>query len=113
MLRGITVTLWERTATGEQDDFHREIYTETPVRVKNVLVAPATQTGEEILESTDLESRRADYTLGIPKGDTHSWEGCRVDFFGESFRVIGKPTKGIEAMIPLSWNKKVRVERIE
>jgi len=36
-----------------------------------------------------------------------------VDFFGERFRVIGKPTKGLEHLIPLRWNMKVRVERIE
>jgi hypothetical protein len=36
-----------------------------------------------------------------------------VDFFGERFRIVGKPTKGIEALIPLSWNMKVRVQRIE
>ena len=82
--------------------------------MKNVLVTPAGETGSELLDATDLVSREADYTLAVPQGDTHAWEtGCRVDFFGESFRIIGKPTKGIEALIPLSWNMKVRVQRIE
>ena len=111
-MKGITVVLYERTQTGT-DAFNRPAWEEVPVQVENVLVTPATETGEEHLDSTDLVSRSADYTLGIPKGDTHSWEGCRVDFFGERFRVIGKPTKGIDALIPLSWNMKVRVERIE
>ncbi len=113
MIRGITVTLYERTEAGT-DAFNKTQYTETPVRVKNVLITPAGETGEEILDSTDLATREADYTLAIPKKDRHRWEtGCRVDFFGDSFRIIGKPTKGIEAMIPLSWNMKVRVQRIE
>ena len=107
MLRGITVTLWERTENGV-DAFNKPRYDETVVQVKNVLVTPAGETGSELL------SREADYTLAIPKGDAHRWEtGCRVEFFGDSFRIIGKPTKGIEALIPLSWNMKVRVQRIE
>jgi hypothetical protein len=36
-----------------------------------------------------------------------------VEFFGEKFRTIGAPTQGIEDMIPLSWNKKVKVVRYE
>lgn len=113
MLRGITVTLWERTENGV-DAFNKTRYDETAVQVKNVLVTPAGETGSELLDATDLVSREADYTLAIPKGDAHRWEtGCRVEFFGDSFRIIGKPTKGIEALIPLSWNMKVRVQRIE
>ena len=113
MLRGITVTLWERTENGV-DAFNKPLDDETAVQVKNVLVTPAGETGSELLDATDLVSREADYTLAIPKGDAHRWEtGCRVEFFGDSFRIIGKPTKGIEALIPLSWNMKVRVQRIE
>ena len=111
-MRGITVVLYERVQTGT-DEFNRPVYAETQVPVENVLVTPARETGEEHLDTTDLVSREAEYTLAIPKGDTHEWEGSRVSFFGETFRVIGKPTQGIEALIPLKWNKKVRVERIE
>lgn len=111
-MKGITVTLFERIPSGK-DDFNGTKWRELPVEVKNVLVAPATETGEEITDTTDLVSRRALYTLALPKGDSHSWEGCRVRFWNEDFRVIGKPTQGIEEMIPLKWNRKVRVERIE
>ena len=83
---------------------------ETPVEVENVLVAPLSD--DEILETLNLTGRRARYQLGLPKGDTHSWENNRVAFFGETFRVIGHPTEGIEHLIPLSWNKKVKVESI-
>jgi hypothetical protein len=96
------------------DAFNKPRYDETAVQVKNVLVTPAGETGSELLDATDLVSREADYTLAIPKEDAHRWEtGCRVEFFGDSFRIIGKPTKGIEALIPLSWNMKVRVQKIE
>lgn len=111
-MRGIKITLYEREQTGT-DPFNRPEYIETPVEVENVLVAPVTPGGEEVLDTLDLTGRKAVYTLAIPKGDTHRWEGCKVEFFGETWQVIGKPTQGIEALIPLSWNKKVRVEQIE
>lgn len=34
-------------------------------------------------------------------------------FFGQTFRTCGGAVQGIEAMIPLRWNKKVQVERYE
>ena len=108
--RGITVTLYEVTQTGT-DDFGEPVYTETPTDVENVLVSPSTS--QEILDTVNLYGRKAVYTLGIPKGDSHDWENRRVDFFGERWRVFGVPTKGIEELIPLDWNAKVTVERYE
>ena len=109
MIRGITVTLYERTQTGT-DALNYPVYTETPVDVQNVLVAPVD--AQEVLDTLNLTGKRAVYQLGIPKGDTHNWEDCRVDFFGQSFRVIGPVIEGIEELIPLSWNRKVQVESI-
>lgn len=109
-IKGITVTLYEQTQTGT-DAFNDPIYTETAINVDNVLVYPSTQT--EILETVNLYGRKAVYTLGIPKGDTHDWENRRIDFFGQSWRSFGIPSQGIEEMIPLDWNMKVTVERYE
>ena len=110
-MRGIAVTLYDRTKIGT-DELNQPIYTETPVVVDNVLVAPLNDT--EVLETYNLTGRRAEYQLGIPKGDTHEWTaGKKVRFFDEDWRIIGMPTLGIEVMIPLSWNAKVKVERYE
>ena len=109
-IRGITVTLYERTQTGK-DAFGKDVYEETPVEVTNVLVAPTT--ADDIIDSQDLEGRKAVYTLAIPKGDTHTWENRRIDFFGKSWKSFGVPLQGIEANIPLDWNMKVTVERYE
>ena len=110
-IRGIAVTLYDLTQTGT-DPLNKPIYTETPVQIDNVLVAPVSST--EQLETYTLTGRRAVYQLGIPKGDTHDWKaGKKVSFFGADWRVIGIPTEGIEEMIPLDWNKKVQVERYE
>ena len=110
-IRGITVTLYDRTETG-RDAFNAPIYTEAAVPVDNVLVAPMSST--EVLETLELTGSRAVYQLGIPKGDTHDWSaGKKVSFFGEDWRIIALPTEGIEDLIPLQWNKKVQVERYE
>lgn len=110
MIKGITVTLYTVTQTGV-DAFNRPVYAETAVPVENVLVAPLSD--EEVLETLNLTGKKAKYQLGIPKGDAHDWENRKVRFFGEDFRVIGHPTEGIESMIPLGWNKKVKVESCE
>ena len=112
-MRGITVTLLKRNQIGT-DSFNAPIYgAPTEIPVENVLVAPRESGGTEVLSELDLTGRKATYTLGIPKGDANEWEGNQVRFFGETWRVIGMPTEGIESLIPLSWNKKVQVERIE
>lgn len=111
LIQGIPVVLYERTYT-EDDSFGNPIYTETAVTVDNVLVAPVSE--QEVIDTLSLTGRKVIYKLGIPKGDTHDWTaGTRVSFFGKSFRTIGDATQGIEALIPLSWHKIVRVERIE
>ena len=109
-MKGITVTLYKKEKTGE-DAFGTPVYEETPVDVKNVLVAP--EETLEILSNQDLRGARADYVLGIPKGDTHDWRDKRVEFFGQKFQTVGIPTKGIDSLVPTGWNMKVKVKRIE
>jgi len=110
MIKGITIILYEKTKTGV-NRIGEDVYTETPVEVGNVLVAPSegTQTQGTPL-ALDLTGRKAIYTLAIPKGDTHNWINSTVEFFGRKFRTVGEPTEGIDLLIPLSWNKKVKVE---
>ena len=110
-IRGITITLYDVTQTGT-DPLNKPIYTETPVAVDNVLVAPVNST--EQLETFNLTGRKALYQMAIPKGDSHEWTaGKKVRFFDANWRIIGIPTEGIDELIPLDWNKKVQVERYE
>lgn len=110
-MKGITITLWDRTKT-DVDELNNPVYTETSVSVDNVLVAPVNST--EVLDTYNLTGRKAVYQLAIPKGDTNDWTaGKKVSFFGEDWRIIEIAEEGIEALIPLQWNKKVRVERYE
>lgn len=108
LIKGIRVTLFERVQTGT-DPFGAPVYDEVPTGVENVLVTPAAAT--DVIDELQLEGSRAEYELCLPKGDAHRWEGCRVDFFGQSWRVFGPPVEYIEALVPLGWNKRVRVER--
>lgn len=110
MIHGITVTLYEKTESGK-DEFNHPVFTENAVEVKNVLVGEPSS--EDVLDTFNLTGKRLAYTLAIPKGDAHIWTNRTVEFFGEKFRTIGNPTQGIEANIPLKWNKKVKVERYE
>lgn len=91
------------------DGFERPIYEFTEETVKNVLVVPSST--DDIATSQDLYGKKAVYTLGLPKGDTHDWSDATVRFFGQEWHSFGIPLEGIEENIPLKWNKKVMVER--
>lgn len=110
MIKGITVTLYVKTQTGT-DGFGVPVYTETTVDVPNVLVTPTSN--EQIVADLELYGKRSVYELSIPKGDTHDWTDTKVVFFGETFRTFGSGVRYIDANVPLKWNQKVKVERIE
>lgn len=110
MIKGITVKLHIKTQSGT-DGFGAPTYTETTEDVDNVLIAPST--AQEIEDTTNLYGKRADYTLGIPKGDTHNWTDTVIEFWDEKWTSVGKPLKGIDENIPGPWNMKVQVMRYE
>lgn len=107
-MRGIDVTLYVRTQTGV-DSFNSPVFAEAAVVVPNVLVGEPSS--DDINSSISLYGKRIDYVLGIPKGDEHQWEDCKVAFLGKTFRTVGNVIEGIEANVPTPWHKKVRVER--
>ena len=84
---------------------------EKPVEVEDVLVSPTSTT--DITGNTNLSGKKTVYTMAIPKGDTHEWEGRTVEFWGKKWKVVGIPLEGIDELLPLKWNKKVTVERYE
>ena len=109
-LRGIDVVLYKKNKVGE-DEFGSPVYEELPEVVNDVLVGEPE--GPDVTDTLNLTGKRLAYTLAIPKGDTHEWRDRKVEFFGRKFRTFGEPVEGIEGMIPLRWNKKVKVERYE
>lgn len=108
MLKGITVTLHEKTQTG-LDPFNVPVYTSIATDVDNVLVTPAT--AEDVISELNLSGKHLVYQLCIPKGDSHNWEDSKVTFMGQDFHTFGPVEEWIESMVPLCWNRKVKVER--
>lgn len=109
-LRGISIILYTKNKVGE-DEFGAPVYEELPEVVNDVLVGEPE--GSDVTDTLNLTGKMLAYTLAIPKGDTHEWRDRKVEFFGRKFRTFGEPVEGIEWMIPLRWNKKVKVERYE
>lgn len=107
-MRGVTVYLHVKTESGT-DAFGAPIYVDEVIPVDNVLIGEPSS--DQAIQELNLYGKRLAYVLAIPKGDEHVWTDTEVEFFGEKFRTYGEPTQGIEDLIPLSWNKKVRVER--
>lgn len=107
-MTGITVKLYEKTQIGT-DEFNRPIYEEIPEEIENVLIAPASV--QEVLDTLNLTGKKIIYNLGIPKGDTHTWEDKKVEFLAETWRTVGYTQEGIEMNVPTKWHKKVQVER--
>lgn len=108
MIKGITVQLKKKIQTGT-DPFGRPIYSEQIINVDNVLIGEPS--ADDVLSEMSLYGKKLAYTLAIPKGDTNIWEDTEVSFFGQTFRTYGFVSQGIESMIPLDWNKKIKVER--
>lgn len=109
-LKGITVTLLGETVKGK-DPFGKEIIEESEINIENVLVAPATT--DDIKNQLNIDGKKIEYTLAIPKNDTNDWTDKKVIFFGQTWHTVGIPLEGISDFIPLEWNRKVTVERYE
>ncbi|MDM7320500.1 MULTISPECIES: hypothetical protein [unclassified Streptomyces] len=107
-IHGIPITLIDKQVMSV-DPFGAPVVKDVEILVDNVLVAPALS--DDVINQLNLTGKKAVYTLGIPKGDTHDWEDKEVEFFGQRWRTFGFVTEGIDDLIPLSWNKKVMVER--
>lgn len=106
----MTVYLAVKQKTGT-DPFGAPCFETHLEAVEDVIVSPASS--ENVATTEQLTGRKAVYVLGIPKDDKHQWEETWVEFFGRRWRTIGIPVEGINALIPLRWNKKVTVERYE
>ena len=109
-ISGIPVILRQKSQSGT-DPFGAPEFSWTEVVIENVLISPVSS--EDQLSILNLTGEKVVYELAIPKGDTHNWEDAEVFFFGEWFRTLGDAVQGLEHMIPLNWNKKVKVERVE
>lgn len=109
-IKGIKVILLDKIKEGE-DPFGHPIYKDVEIQVDNVLVSPTST--DDVLNTLNLTGRTATYTLAIPKNDTNIWTDRKVKFFNRTWRTFGVPEEGIDELVPLDWNKKVKVEIYE
>lgn len=109
-LKGIDIILINKEKVGV-NSFGEDIFEDKEKVVKNVLIGEPTT--DDIINSNRLYGKKLAYTLAIPKGDTNNWVDAEVKFFNKRFKTFGIPTQGIDELIPLSWNKKVKVELYE
>ena len=109
-MTGESIILYNQTQVGV-DAFNHPIYADTAETINNVLIGEPSS--DDIINELNLSGKRLAYTLAIPKGDAHEWRDKVVEFWGMRFKTFGTPTPGIEHLIPLAWNKKVKVELYE
>lgn len=108
-LHGMSVTLTQKTLSG-YDEIGEPVYTPETVVVDDVIVSPSSAVDKEVLDSLNLDGKKAVFTLGIPKGDTHAWEDAEVTVFGRTYRTYGPLIEGQEDLVPMRWHKKISLE---
>lgn len=108
MLHGMTVQLVEQREVGI-DPIGNPIYTEMLVDIPDVLVGQPT--ADDMTTSISVYGKTCAFVLGIPRTDNHDWTDKEVVIFGQKYKTIGYPMRGIDANIPLRWNRNVKVER--
>lgn len=109
-MKGETVILLSRTKTGT-DPFGADVYAETEIEVKNVLVG--TPSTDDITTNLNLYGKQLLFVLGIPKGDTNNWKDVTVMIRGEKYKTYGFPLTQTEENVPGRWNTQVKVVRYE
>ena len=107
-MKGMTIYLVNKTEVG-RDDFDAPIYEEELEAVNDCLVGRPS--ADDVTDTLALYGKKIEYTIGIPKGDSHNWIDAEIVMFGGRFRTIGYPQTGIQENIPLRWGQNVKVER--
>lgn len=113
IIKGCAVTLYEMTESGI-DDFNNPIYGETAIEVDNVLVEPVSN--DALVTELQLTGKKMAYVLHIPKGDAHNWKDAKVKLpnpWDVTVRTYGDCIVYQNDMVPLDWNKKIKVELYE
>lgn len=110
LIKGKSVFLHVREVIGV-DEFNNPIEATSKIKVDNVVIGQPSS--NEVLDVLNLYGKKLSYVLCIPKGDSNNWVDTKVEFWGETFQTIGYPEEFQEELVPLDWNKKVKVARYE
>lgn len=105
-IKGQTIILYVKREIGK-DEFNSPIFEEVPENVDNVLIQPNSDT--EILNDIQLYGKRTQYTIHVPKNDTHNWEDSTIEFYGQKWITVGHGVIYDKSLTPLDWNKQIKV----
>lgn len=108
---GMTLSFKKRVETGEVDEFNNPKHSEQTITIADCLIAPVTEPVDRV-ESAALERDMTVVRIHLPKADSRDVSNSTVDYDGETFRVIGKPVKFMDANTPTRWNRYMRAEVI-
>lgn len=108
MLKGTTVTVWRPVFGADQLDPDAATY--APETVENVLVAPTDTADAQ--ESARPWATAATMTFHFPTAYAESLRGCRVEYAGHTYEVIGDPQPYMAELAPGTWNRPVRAMEV-
>lgn len=108
LIQGTEVVLYDRVQTGV-DGFNAPVYDEIPVTVENVLICPVTTT--DIVAEDQMQGKKQEYEICIPKKDNHIWEDRKVEFSGSLWQTFGFVQTWQAENTPGPWNRKIKVKR--
>lgn len=108
MIKGMTIYLVAKTEIGT-DPFGEPVYAESLEAVNDCLVGQPSS--DDVANTLSLYGKKIAYTIGIPKGDAHDWTDAEIEIFGERYKTIGYPMRGIDENVPLRWGQNIKVER--
>lgn len=111
-MRGETVLVALRVATGGEDAGGNAIYTTEDRTVDDVLVAPGPRTDLPVSDRPD--GTVVAFHLHFPKTFTENVRGAQMTIRGESgFEVIGDPRPFTVENTPTRWHMPVEVTKTE
>lgn len=110
MIRGVQVTVSAPQDDGQDELGNRRLTWGRPMPVGNVLVSPAS--------SQDLAASRPDgdatvMVFHFPKTYTGSLRGCRIQWNGADYEVMGNPQAYMDHATPTLWDRPVQARLVE
>ncbi len=109
LLPKTTVTVIGRRQVGT-DPFNAPVYESVREEVDGVLVTPGATSD---LDASRPEGVRVAYTVHFPKTYASDLKGCKVEYLGETYRVIGEPQHYMDSATPGPWDMPAEVERVD
>ena len=111
LLKGTSVTVY-KPIYGELDSMGEPTISWIETTVENVLFQPTQSggTGTHDLEVDRINGVSITPTFHFPKTYTESLRGCKIQYGGNEYRVVGDPQPFMIENTPGDWNRTVPCE---